>query len=1285
MAFIIKDRVKEGTTSTGTGAITLSGASATFDPFNSYMTNGDTAYYAIVHTSSGVDEWEVGLGTWNTGNTLTRTTVLSGSNGTSAENFSSGTKDVFMTYPAAVAAYTDGSGDLSGDIGLGNHSTTELVEGSNLYYTDARVDARLSGGTGVTYNAGAISIGQSVATTADATFNTVTVAGDPTTGLHLATKEYVDTIASAGIHYHDPVRAEHPTNLAATYNNGSSGVGATLTNSGTNAAIVLDGVSLALNDRVLVANQTDQTENGVYSVTTVGSGSVAWVLTRTTDTDSYSPSDPDSFGKGDAFFIKEGTVNAGHLDVLTTAGTITFGTTNIHFAEVAETTVYSAGTGLNLTGTTFATKQDIATTASPTFDTVTADLTGDVTGDVTGNVTGNVTGDITGNADTATTLETARNIQLTGDVTGTASFNGSADAVITAVVQDDSHSHVISNVDGLQTSLDSKTPTSRTLTAGNGLTGGGDLTANRTFTVGAGSGITVNANDVAIDSGYTGFDNRYYTETEADSRFVNVTGDTMTGNLIIGSGNTSSVYLTNSNDSNYDVRLQTSHDFDGWFRVVDGGNNIRFSVGRDGIARIGGVGPSANKVFHDGYHPNADKWTTARTLSLSGDASGSISLDGTSNATLSVTVADDSHNHSINTLTDEHRLFNNMGDNHSTRTNFNSSYNFGWRFIQGSSNGPGTGGTQFYTVYAGLGNEFSETQYGMQIAYPRNVTDPYINIRYRESNNWGSWRKAAAGSADKWRTARTLSLTGDVTGSVSWDGSGNASLSTAVGNDSHNHDHSDGSFTVNGLLVGGIGAATTGGTLDWNHSSNARAGQGYTLLLGSHANGPSGSGYYHPFSFEYSNKNGTGNMNQFAIPYSGTDGPYFRTRYSGSWTGWNEMWHSGNDGSGSGLDADLLDGVQGSSYLRSNADDTFSGNLTLSKDGQDVLNFSANDTNDNRGISFNNRTALSADYSDGWLRINNLSEFSNGIYTPGNLRVDGTIYSTANIVHEGDTDTYLQFENNQFSVYTGGHREITVNTSGVRLGDTGNGYFQPVSGTYGSIQIDGGGHGGWEGYNIGGRAVFMHDNASATGIINDVENEWLFRAVHNGASELYHNGIKNLETTSTGIRVGSGNSSDIYMRDNNEGERRIHCNSNRIGFLNTSSGWGSYCDDSGYWHAPHMYVSGNIYHESDTNTYIGFHNNDQWRVVTGGAERLEVNSSQITSTEPIHAPSFHGDGSSLSGIASGANNDIFWENGQTVTSNYTITNGKNAMSAGPITINSGVTVTVGSGEAWTVV
>jgi hypothetical protein len=129
-------------------------------------------------------------------------------------------------------------------------------------------------------------------------------------------------------------------------------------------------------------------------------------------------------------------------------------------------------------------------------------------------------------------------------------------------------------------------------------------------------------------------------------------------------------------------------------------------------------------------------------------------------------------------------------------------------------------------------------------------------------------------------------------------------------------DTMSGNLTVTGQLIGGLGAATTSGTTDWNHSTNARSGNGYTLLLGSHTNGPSGAGYYHPVTYEYNSKNGNGNMSQFAIPYSGTD-MFLRTRYSGSWTGWSKFWNSGNDGSGSGLDADLLDGNHASAFATS--------------------------------------------------------------------------------------------------------------------------------------------------------------------------------------------------------------------------------------------------------------------------------------------------------------------------------------------------------------------------------
>jgi len=178
-------------------------------------------------------------------------------------------------------------------------------------------------------------------------------ASDNTLASAKAIKTYVDDIAAAGIHYHDSVRVESISNLNASYDNGTSGVGATLTNTGTLAAITIDGISLSVNDRVLVYTQTNSAHNGVYYVSTVGDGSTAWVLTRTTDTDSYGASDPDALGQGDAFFVREGDTGAGELYVMNTQGTITFGTTAIMFSQISKTPAYTAGQSLTLTGTEF--------------------------------------------------------------------------------------------------------------------------------------------------------------------------------------------------------------------------------------------------------------------------------------------------------------------------------------------------------------------------------------------------------------------------------------------------------------------------------------------------------------------------------------------------------------------------------------------------------------------------------------------------------------------------------------------------------------------------------------------------------------------------------------------------------------------------------------------------------------------------------------------------------------------------------------------------------------------
>lgn len=106
MAFVVKDRVKETTTTTGTGTVTLLGASTGFQSFSA-IGNANTTYYCIAAQTGS--EWEVGIGTYtSSGTTLARTTVLASSNSGSLVNFSAGTKDVFVTYPATYAGFAAG-------------------------------------------------------------------------------------------------------------------------------------------------------------------------------------------------------------------------------------------------------------------------------------------------------------------------------------------------------------------------------------------------------------------------------------------------------------------------------------------------------------------------------------------------------------------------------------------------------------------------------------------------------------------------------------------------------------------------------------------------------------------------------------------------------------------------------------------------------------------------------------------------------------------------------------------------------------------------------------------------------------------------------------------------------------------------------------------------------------------------------------------------------------------------------------------------------------------------
>ena len=162
------------------------------------------------------------------------------------------------------------------------------------------------------------------------TLSGAVAAADPTVNLGLATKQYVDAVTAAN-NYHAPVKAATSTNISTDYNNGTSGIGATLTAAANGAIGNVDGVAVALNDRILVKAQTDTKQNGVYYVSDVGSATSKWVVTRTLDQDNSVPGE---MRNGDTFFCTSGTLNSGKTFINATLDDpIVLGTTLITYSE----------------------------------------------------------------------------------------------------------------------------------------------------------------------------------------------------------------------------------------------------------------------------------------------------------------------------------------------------------------------------------------------------------------------------------------------------------------------------------------------------------------------------------------------------------------------------------------------------------------------------------------------------------------------------------------------------------------------------------------------------------------------------------------------------------------------------------------------------------------------------------------------------------------------------------------------------------------------------------------
>ena len=443
----------------------------------------------------------------------------------------------------------------------------------------------------------------------------------------------------------------------------------------------------------------------------------------------------------------------------------------------------------------------------------------------------------------------------------------------------------------------------------------------------------------------------------------------------------------------------------------------------------------------------------------------------------------------------------------------------------------------------------------------------------------------------------------------------------------------------------------------------------------------------------------------------------------------NIVWHAGNDGTGSGLDADTVDGVQGASFLRSDAADTATGNLTF----------------------------------------------------------DGTVTIDQQIIHKGDTNTYIEYHAaDSFRVVTGGTERLEVTNSGVRFSDaftlpTSDGSANQVLTTDGSGTVtwaDGGGgsarteafptvtngsanvtmaasytlaqidvylngarmKGGTD-YSVSGTTLTFSENLTTGDVVALYAYDTAENLITGNWSDLNDVSVTGA-ATNTMVRFDGGNYVAASTTEDSSGNLSVSGNATLSGNLSVggnatltgdltvsggqvgvstvstrhkysvygSSGqyaigmqsgitfggladWGmtfqfNSDDDRGFWWGDESHSTAQGAMALTTNgkltvahsARIGYGESDT--TTPGATHRVDVNGS-------VNATTYHGDGSNLTGISAGATggstDQVFYENDQTITTNYTITTNKNAMTAGPITINTGVTVTIPTGSEWSIV
>ncbi len=320
-------------------------------------------------------------------------------------------------------------------------------------------------------------------------------------------------------------------------------------------------------------------------------------------------------------------------------------------------------------------------------------------------------------------------------------------------------------------------------------------------------------------------------------------------------------------------------------------------------------------------------------------------------------------------------------------------------------------------------------------------------------------------------------------------------------------------------IVGGFGALSTGGSIDWNDVTNARWGNWHTLLQWNAAHWPwadAGANYFHPFSFEYGwAKNGTWNMTQFAIPYHSAGlnkGVYLRSKYSWNWTWWHRMItedSSHNVWIGTTNPTAKLD-VAGT--IKASSSLTLNGNRTIYFDSQYLYGnngaYLYHNSNHNTVTGMIFRDKQSTKY---WY-----------IYWDWNWSTFWILDGDWNWAVKSVKDSFVELRDNN---------EVTF--------AAGQGW---VSGTYGTVSTKWAWKNWWNGYSLNWNFVFMW-RTNDVWIYNDTDNEWMMYNARNGAVNLYYNWANKFQTTNDWINVSWSATATSFLYSS---DRRLKKNISKI-------------------------------------------------------------------------------------------------------------------------------------------